>query len=654
MRMLCTLALLLGACKDKGADTGAVDGGSASALSDCDPTAPTYCGLPFPSTFHMREDATSATGWRINLGATTLPLRAEIDNIPFQPSPQYWNERDGWSVMTPVLAHFPLVSLENVASADSIEASIADDSPTLIVDVATGERIPHMVELDVSQGRTDKSLLKLRPVVALEYGHRYVAAFRDLVDENGAPFEPSEAMAALRDGTELDNDDVKLRRPVYEEVIFPAIEAQGWSRGELQLVTDFVTGSREGITGKIVHMRDEALGLLGEGGPAYTIDNVEMAPNEHTAFRVMGHMTVPLYTDLDGPGSHLTRGPDGMPFINGETSVPFTVIVPNVLVNEARPGALLQYGHGLLGGQGEVHAGYLSEVADRYGYVIFSVDWTGMKSEDVGQITLMLVNDLGNFAILPERSQQGFLEFLYAMRLMSKSLVNDPQMMVTDPVTGATVSLIDPDKRYYYGNSQGGIMGAAYAALSPDIERATLGVNGSPYDLLLTRSRDFETFFLLFQQMYPDQGDVTLWLAYLQTLWDSAEGSGFARTLTADPLPGTPAKQVLMQVAIGDTQVTTLGAHVMARSTGAVLIDEPVRDVWGLSTEASGWTGSALVEWDYGLEEPVENVPPPGEDPHEWPRREFAAQEQMHHFFETGVIQNFCEGRCEDLDRVAN
>ena len=73
--------------------------------------------------------------------------------------------------------------------------------------------------------------------------------------------------------------------------------------------------------------------------------------------------------------------------------------------------------------------------------------------------------------------------------------------------------------------------------------------------------------------------------------------------------------------------MTPLGAHIMARSYGAPLIDEPARPVWGLETVSGGHEGSALVEFDYGLVAPVENIPPDKEDdPHETPRRDEAGQ----------------------------
>jgi hypothetical protein len=71
-----------------------------------------------------------------------------------------------------------------------------------------------------------------------------------------------------------------------------------------------------------------------------------------------------------------------------------------------------------------------------------------------------------------------------------------------------------------------------------------------------------------------------------------------------------------------------------------------------METVAGPHAGSALVEWDYGLEEPLVNRPRTDEnDPHELPRRERAAQDQIDHFFTTGEVRDFCEGPCADFTR---
>ena len=645
------LALLAG-CTDKGApaDTGA-DGAAPleEVFSDCDPIAPSTCGFPFPSTFHMRPDAGTPTGWRIALGPTTLPINAN----DYQPVPDHWNERDGWSINTPAIVHLPDASADNMPGLDGLAASLDPAANSILVDADTGERVPHFVERDVSIVDSAESPLLLHPVQPLQHGHRYVVGFRNVLDRSGSPIPSSEAYAALRDGTPTRTWDVEGRRDLYDDLIFPALEAAGWSRDETTIAWDFVTQSQEGTTGRAAFMRDDTLANLPEGGPAYTIDEIQEAPNEHTAFRIKGHLTAPLYMTEDKAGSFLTRGDDGMPFVNGETQVPFTVVVPNSLVDEARPGAVVQYGHGLLGDQGEVHGGYLAEMADRYGWVLVAVDWTGMKDGDVSAITLMLVNNLDQFAMIPERSHQGFVEFLCAMELVTGALAQDPAMLVEDPDGEGMISLVDPARRHYYGNSQGAIMGGAYAAIAPYFDTAVLGVGGGPYHLLLTRSRDFDPFFMVFKTMYPDPKHISLWLGLIQTLWDSAEGSGYVNVIRDGGMPGSTPTRVLQQVGIGDAQVTTYGAHILARGQGASLIGTPVRDVYGLETVAGPHAGPALVEWGYGLEVPETNTPPQGEDPHEAPRRERAGQDQIDHFFRTGEVVDFCGGPCEDLERFA-
>jgi hypothetical protein len=175
-----------------------------------------------------------------------------------------------------------------------------------------------------------------------------------------------------------------------------------------------------------------------------------------------------------------------------------------------------------------------------------------------------------------------------------------------------------------------------------------LGVPGQPYNLLLHRSVDFGIFFVLLRITFPDPIDQNIALALVQTLWDRAEPNGYSPYVTSDPLPGTPPHQVLLQVAIGDHQVSPLGAHIMARSVGAKAIVPPVRPIWGIEAVAGPHSGSAIVEYDFGLPPaPIENVPMSfGDDPHGKPRKLESAQDQMHLFLRTGMVENFCEGTC--------
>ncbi|MEC8381283.1 MAG: hypothetical protein VXZ96_13220 [Myxococcota bacterium] len=622
----------------------------ATELTDCDPIDPSLCAFPFPSAFFMVDDETTASGYRIHFGETTLPMNAN----DVQPSPRFWNERDGFSPLTPIMTHFPDVDITGVIGHDDIDAYLDVDALTVVLDLETGERMPHFVELDMSHDMADRRAFILRPVEPLTWGHRYAVGIRGLNDKSGNAIQVSESFAALRDGQETRDFDVESRRDRYDDVIFPALENTGFSRDELLLAWEFGVASQEGVTGKAVAMRDDLLSRLPEGGPSYTIDEVvdfTADENEHTARRIYGTMTVPYYTEDPKPGFVLSRDENNMPMFMGETERDFTVIVPRSLWENGESGAILQYGHGLMGSQDEVHGGYLAEMADRYGYVLIASDWSGMAHDDIDQIMLMIVNDIQNFAIIPERCQQGFVEFTAAMRMISGDLASDPVLMTTDS-EGNPVSVVDTTTRYYYGNSQGGILGTPYAALSTDIDRAVLGVSGGPYSLLLSRSVDFDAYFMLLKTMYEDDFmQISLWIGLMQTLWDSAEPSGYLDAINKSPLPNTNPKEVLIQVAIGDAQVTTLGAHVKARGIGAKLMPDPVRPVWGLEEASSGELGSGLVEWDYGLDEPFVSIPPNKDtDPHGRPRGEFEAQEQLNHFLRTGELVNFCDGPCVDIN----
>ncbi len=644
MLLLLSHALYLTGCgaKDDGDTATAAD----VAFSDCDPIAPDYCAFPFPSSFYERADATSPTGVRVHLGATTIPAT----KLGYQPKPDAWNRHDGFSAWGPILTRFRNLDLaaSRVPGHDAIAASLADDSPIAVFDADTMERQPFFAELDVSGDHVPGTeVLFVRPVTPLKHGGHFIVAMRGLKDTTGATIAASEAFAALRDGTPTDDVDVEGRRALYDDV-FGKIEALGWSRDDLQIAWDFHVASKQDVTGRAVHTRDDALAQVGAQGPSYVIDTVTDLEDAHIAREIRGHFTAPLYTDIDGPGAVLTRGDDGMPYANGTTSVPFTIRVPRTAVTDPRPLKLLQYGHGLLGRQGEVGNGYLGEIADRNGYVLFAVDWTGMKSDDSDGIPLMIVNEIDKFHMIPERSHQGFVEFTLAAAMMQGAMASDPALSFAGE-GGTPVSVVDPSSVWYYGNSQGGILGAAYLALSPVIERGTLGVPGGPYSLLLSRSSDFTPFFAIFLAVYPDQEDISFWMALMQMEWDSAEGAGYIGHITADRLPGTPEKAALLQDAIGDAQVTTLGAHNFARALGAVQVGTPYQDIWGVPVVEGPHVGSAITEFDFGAPAvPYENLPPADQyDTHGDTRQTFAAQEQMDRFFRTGEVVSFCDGVCD-------
>ncbi len=642
-----TLVLTLFACGSP--DSTDVPGHDLGPVSGCDPVDPSLCALPWPSsTFQVAADTVSGV-------QNAFPEGSMPENRDFVPlDVTAWNELDGFPVLGPMLVDVGGdVDLNQLVSHLDLGASLGTNT-SVWLDVESGLAVPHFTELDASAPDDAHRLLIAHNVAPMRHAARHVFALRTLTRRDGTPIEASEGFAALRDGVVTDDPDIEARRDHYETVIFPALEAAGWVRSELLVAWDFVTASRESTLGRMVALRDDLMTRLPAAGPSYTWDlaATELGdctnPEEFIGKTLYGHMTVPFYTEVDGPNSRLTRDENGLPFAVGDTSVPFMVRIPCSLLEDPALGArVVQYGHGLFGDYTEAKTGWLSEAADAQRWVVFAQNWTGMSTIDAGVVTLMLATDVSGFRTVPERSMQGFGEVMAGTRLILGALPDDAELAV------AGVPVIDRGQGVqFYGNSQGGILGGALMRISPDLERAVLGVPGMPYTLLLSRSADFDPFFSLFKEKYLDHREITLLIAAMGMIWAPGEPGGYANVTEIDPLPGTPPKAVLIHDAIGDAQVTTLGAQLMARSWGATAVAPAVRPIWGVAEAAPPFGGSGIVEWSYSdvPPEPVEALPPSAEtDTHECPRREVRGQVQIEAFFETGVIEATCDGACVGL-----
>ncbi len=625
-----------------GGGQGGHGNGEPLAGADCDPMVPTQCGFPFPSNVWLRDDATSATGKRVSFGATSLPEMLGVGHL----DPALLADRDGFSPSQAPMTHLPGATDAGLPTQDDIDASLALESPTVLLEADTGKPVPHFAELDANGETMDEGALMLRPVVRLKDATRYIVALRKVKDREGKALAPNPIFAALRDGTPHDDPTVAARRDLYADIRARLTKA-GYATSDLQLAWDYTTASREDTTRWLLHMRDDALATVGALGPSYSVTEVEEDPNPYLRRRIRGKMKVPLYLDKAEAGGQLVFGADGLPKQNGTGEFDFVVHIPNAATKGA-PLALLQNGHGLLGSMNEGQNGYLAKIADVGGFVAFSVPLVGMAAEDEATIQLALVSDFGLFKGAVGRQHQGILNSLLAMRMMAGRFVDDPNVQFDGK------SAIDPTKRFYRGDSQGGIFGGTYMALSTDVERGLLGEPGMPYNLLLNRSVDFEPFFAVLKAMFKNMRDIQLVLGVTQMLWDRTEPSGYAPYLSDDTLPGTPKHQVLIHVALGDYQVTPLGAHIMARTIGAKNILPAPRDIWGLEGTMAPHQGNAIVEFDFGLPEaPKKNVPPKGPgfpedgDPHDKVRVLDSAIAQTITWLRTGVVEQACDGKCD-------
>ncbi|MBV6508121.1 MAG: hypothetical protein JJLCMIEE_01181 [Acidimicrobiales bacterium] len=665
---------------------GAADEAALQALLDANPGCELLddrsCLLPFPSNQLTIPSEETDTGLLVNLPPGGVP--ANSAGVPIDVTE--WNRNDGFSPGSVILLHVPGVDLEasGAAPIGDIEESLTDDSAVVLVDMETGDRVPHWVELDSTAESPEDQLVMIRPAVNLTEGHTFAVGIRNLVDESGDSVEAELPFRVYRDNLTTGIEPVEARRESMENVI-SALGEEGVERGDLYLAWDFTVASERNLSERLLHIRDDAFAELGEDAPEFAVTEViEDSPGlpEGIERRVKGTFEVPLYlTGAGEPGSRFNYGEDGLPAVNGTFTANFNCQIPEStvtdgVVNPARP---VVYGHGLLGSNEEAESDHIAKVAEANTMMYCATDWIGMAEDDVPN-AISILSDLGQFATLADRVQQGILNTLFMSRLMvlgqgRGGFADDPAFQSS---TGAP--LIDTGIAYYDSNSQGAIIGGAATAVALDWEKAVLGVPGMNYSLLLQRSTDFVSsgdepgFSEVLQPAYPSKVDQAILLALIQMLWDRAETNGYAQHLTSDPYPDTPEHDVILHVAFGDHQVAQVAAEIEARTIGALLYSpalaegrhpdtNPFVGMKLLTAEEMPYEGSVLVYWDSGtLPPPGANIPPTQSeewlaqcteesedpaclDPHEDPRRQEASIEQKDAFFlPNGVVIDVCDG----------
>jgi hypothetical protein len=656
-----------------------------SRAADCDFVGQqdgSHCLLPFPDDYYTVADPTSATGRRIDLHAAAMPDNAA--GKPIDPGP--YSHNDGFSPGETILVRVPgLDNPEALAATDPppidrIGRYAEADAPVVVIDAETGERLPIWVEIDSNASGPDSTLLEVHPARNYESGHRYIVAMRRLRTGDGSVIPAPEGFRYYRDALPSAEPEIDARRDHFER-IFMRLRDAGIRRSNLYLAWDFTVASDDNIAARALHMRNSAFGLLGDDdmgdgsvagdAPSFAVTATDVPADPQIARRVTGTFTVPCYlVPSCDPGGRFELDADGLPVRDGNYTANFICIIPQRAVGAPGPDLVRPaiYGHGLFGGAGEVYGSSTNrDLADQYGFVICATDEIGMSGADVPNTVANILTDLSNFPQLADRLQQGLLNELFLSRLMIH-----PDGFGSDPAfhqdgTLGTPSVIDSTQNYYVGASQGGIMGGALTALAPDFTRAVLNVPAMNYSVLLPRSVDYDAFAIFINQQYSEI-ERPLALALIQMLWDRGEPNGYAHRMTSDPLPETPAHQVLMNVAFGDHQVTNFQADVQARTIGArtrapVLYPgrwPGVAALWNVPRIKSfPYDGSAIIYGDIGpvRPDPTDSsnsigVPPPpltnvpnrqGEDPHGAPRGAPQAVQLMSDFLKPdGAVTNVC------------
>lgn len=648
----------LAACTPEAPDRWTERGPTAEKL-DCNPIAADWdCMYPFPSDFFVAPDDSLPGGRRVDMTEASLPKN---HNLPDRPPINFFDVHpaDGFSILPQISARIPggVDTDALVFHTGDVGVSLTKSSPTVLLDAESGEFQLHFAEMDVRPETVDDRALVLRPMKALKYARRYVVAFHGLKHPDGSAIEPPAAFRRLRDG-KPSGDLEKRLAAYYDAHVFPALEKAGISRGSLTLAWDFTTQTQENASGDLLAVRADVIRTFEAEPPKVTISGVtDIEKTTSTGLsstyigrEIRGEIEVPLYLEEDAPGSLLHRDDNGRVTPRGTTKANFLVRIPHSVLEGDEPGRLVQYGHGFFGGRDEVQGHYVSRFAGMTNSVIIATDWAGMATIDAVQVIGDLSSDASLGMRFTDRIHQGMANFI-ALNYAARHVMKDLEEFRKDGRP-----YYDPEHLYYYGISQGHILGTTYVALAPAIERAAFSVGGASFGFMMSRSRNFLPFLQVIDNASGSKAASHKVVQLLQTSMDRIDPVTYSPHLLENTYEGSPARRhLLMQIGIGDAQVPNMAAHMQARTMNLKHLQPAPRAIYGLE-KTEGPVDSAIVEFDFGIEPPdVFATQVTDDNPaHEGVRRRLPAIQQIDAFLRPdGEIRNFCDGACV-CDEAAN
>jgi len=614
------------------------------------------CMAPWPSALYEVADSSTVSGFRLAIPEGALPIN--IDEVLLDPAE--FNRMDGFSSAAPMIIGFAGgIDGSNLVAFSDIAKSLTAASPTVVIDLSTGELVEHVAELDTpAAGDPDRQALFIRPVQLLKGSARYAVAIKKtLKARGGGELAIPEGFQSILDGTVTNHTLLEGARGRYTE-IFAALATHGIAADDLVTAWDFTTASRESVRADLLNARDTMLAMAGTDGEnlGYVVTtDTPINGDARFARKIVGTFDVPLFLTNDGgfgPSTRMQRDGAGKPMATAMYKVPFAAIVPQCAVDSATPVPMMIYGHGLLGdAEGQVPSGGTRTASAGLCMVVVGTDMRGMSDRDVPNVVLSL-NDPNVGPSVFDALVQGMINHVALVQLASGAMATE---LFTKDGTPGTASIVDPSKFFYYGISQGGIMGTTVCAIDPKIERCVLQVGAINYSLLLERSHDWPQYRTTLEGAFPSPLDQALIVNLMQMQWDRTEPTGVADVILGDGFPGTPPKSVFMQIAIADDEVTNLASDYQARTMGIpVVMPSPYVPYGVESTAVPVESGMVLYDFGLGSTIPVTNEPPPENEVHSNIRNKQKTIDMMKHFYEAGEVQQMCTDPEKGCDCTTN
>ena len=578
---------------------------------------------PYPSSFFLEDDPTTATGKKLS-----IPSEYALAGVPSE----YLAQHDGFSRMPFILSLWPNgVDSENLNGLDDFHQSQSDDSLTLLIERDTLKRIPHLTEIDRSAMDPLLAPLIIRPLEVLKPNQSYIVIIqKGLKDLQGNLHQRPVAFQKLISNEPTTIPEIERVRDAFNS-IRQVIEQSRLNVDQTLLAWDFHTRSNENSIHPLLKAQEIASEWpLGE----WEITKDEQEGNNR---QIEGLFEVPVFVGENG----LEFDQEGNPKVLETALYPFTLTLPSSLNGEPRP--VIVYGHGFLGNRIQSTRGSFNELCTRGRYSAFGLNF-GFHEEILATAIRALTGDSASIDPLVAEVLQTMTNTSLLVRYIQSEF---PQEWIE----------LDPENVHYMGISNGGTFGYLFAATTLVIQKAVLVVGGGGLAHFLQRATQWNELGYIASSRYTTPADLQLFLGIIQSVLDPIDPINFVDHLVEPRFENRPPLQAQIHMAVHDSQVHNLVSEWVVRSAQIPVMAPSPKTIWGVEEYVTPMMPISLDEqpkgalfvYDEDVEpSPIGNIPPEEDNrTHGTVRALRAYQDHIIDFIDTGRFRLLCEGPCD-------
>lgn len=532
--LLAAVAVLAGGCALVPVSTpGKVVGQDSSR--PCTVGAVRSCALPYPSDEFTVADPTKATGRRL-VAPEGLFAESLLERLgPGAGPDDAVAGADGVSATTPIIFEM---------SAPVVPASVPEDGGDVVAlfDLTTGERVPLRAEVpaDAARHGAPDTIVMAWPRSVLQFGHRYVARVTDGIRAHaGGPPPRAEGLSRGSDP-----------RVAALRSALAGVEGDRWDR--VVSVTTFTVRSEANATHEL-----DAMAAMARAAD-HPVRNVRVDPPflvEHASAVVTGEVLLTDFRNADG----VARAAHG-PTPSWER---FVLVLPERAAGPAGAPVVI-YGHGITTSKESMIV--TASTNARMGLATIGIDVPnhGARENEGGYILdLARSRTFGRLASMPLQGVIDQVSLLEAVQDHLGALQVTAPPSVERPARPA--ARLDTTTLLYEGTSMGGVLGASFVALAPELDGAFLQVPGSGIADIIMNS----LIWPLFMGVVPagaSTGDAYALMGAASMLLDHAENANVLARIRAH---GTP---VFLAYGVGDGVVPNTATDRMIHQLDVPLV----------------------------------------------------------------------------------